>query len=366
MPRSAVAPARPQPRPLAIALALLATVASGLVVPAAKADGLPGGPLPRFGGVNLYMATSLPGRYTCGGETTDGELSAALDAARASGQDTVRSWFFQSFAKGGDFTAFDRLLEMTGRRGMRVIPVIANHQPHCEPSAERWKDLAYYRTGYRIPGAWGYQQSMRDYARSLARRYRGDRRIRFWQVMNEAETSSSNGRECAKRIEPNGHSVSANVLRAFADDVTGVLRTADPTHRVSLGVMGSNQCGAAHDEYEYVHAGAVNICDYHDYNDEVAKLPGTLQQRVEQCTRLRKQLVVTESGIQGYQADRCFLFGEKIVAAWEQRISGYVTWGNGVEAATPGTTDGFGLVPRGCSGVLSSALRTFKQRPPSR
>ena len=58
---------------------------------------------------------------------------------------------------------------------------------------------------------------------------------------------------------------------------------ADPYHLVSLGTTGEGHCGLVGADYQYVHAGAVDICEYHDYSAAPETAP-----RVNLCAGLQK------------------------------------------------------------------------------
>ena len=181
----------------------------------------------------------------------------------------------------------------------------------------------------------------------VARHYRNDPTIAFWQLVNEAETSS--GAICNRTPEPErfGNNVgrSANILRAFADEMTRTIKRVDPNHLVSLGTIGSGQCGAQEDEYQFVHAGRVDLCEYHDYGDVTQAIPddgfNRLRQRIDQCNALGKPLVVGEAGIVADVGDdgqstgsitietlgrRAALFNAKLSAAFAEGIDGYLIW----------------------------------------
>ena len=93
----------------------------------------------------------------------------------------------------------------------------------------------------------------------------------------------------------------AATLKSFATDVSGLVKSIDPNHLVSLGTIGGGQCGAQGAEYQDVHAvPTIDLCEYHDYqpNDP---MPGDqwngLQVRLDQCNALHKPLFVGETGI---------------------------------------------------------------------
>jgi len=280
----------------------------------------------RFVGQNSYRLASLPGGYTCGGELSSADLGTLLDQAKAAGATVVRTWFFQSYYQGSGrtWTALDRVLDAAATRGLKVIPVLTNQWPDCEFTA---KDDAFYTTGYRQAG-YGYDLSFRDWARTVATRYAGRSTIAFWQLVNEAETRS----DC----------YTGQALRAFADDMAGVLKAADPNHLVSLGTLGSGQCGATGDTYQYVHAGAIDLCEVHDYGAPSVAIPGDqwngMQRRIDQCAALGKPFFVGESGILANVgsgdglvspttlAQRAAYFAAKMTAAFAAGVDGYVLW----------------------------------------
>jgi hypothetical protein len=85
-------------------------------------------------GYNQYRLTSAPGGYVCDGGyggIDDARLGQLLDQVKASGANTVRTWFFQSYydADGtgpgaGSFSAFDRVVNAAAARGLKVVPVL--------------------------------------------------------------------------------------------------------------------------------------------------------------------------------------------------------------------------------------------------
>ncbi len=275
-------------------------------------------------GYNNYNLTSLPGGYTCGGNLDDATLNRLLDRVRTqAGANTVRTWFFQSYTQGQNkWAAFDRVLRAAAARGMKVVPVLVNHWSACEPGSST-KNVSFYRAGYKQAG-YGYQMSFRDYARTVAQRYADDPTIAFWQLVNEPGTNQVDG-ACDE-------AVGASALRAFADDMVGVIKAVDANHLVSLGTAGGGGCGTSYTNYSYVHAGAVDLCSYHDYGPPEAAMPGDewngLAFRVEQAAALGKPLFIGEAGIDkalGLQ-QRASYFDAKIRAAFSNGIDGYLIW----------------------------------------
>ena len=312
-------------------------------------------------GYNQYRLTSAPGGYACDGgygEVSDQKLAAWLDQIRAAGATVVRTWFFQSqfdpdgTGPGeGDFAAFDRVIQAAAERGMKVVPVLANNWADCEYAGAA-KDASFYESGFRSPG-YGYSLSYRDYARTLAAHYASEPAIAFWQLVNEAEAPNEGGGCDEARA--------ASALRGFAAEMTAELRSADPNHLVSLGTMGSGQCGTANGDYRAVHE-PVDICEYHDYDfsgdardDAAAPIPGDewngLAKRLEQCGPggLDKPLFVGEAGISDEVPleRRAAYFAAKLEAQFAAGVDGYALWDKVLEnagsPAAPGAHEGYGI-----------------------
>ena len=247
----------------------------------------------RFLGFNDYKFTSqtYAAGFTCGGQHSDSELAADFVAMHQLGVTVVRTWFFQSFVAGRDWSAFDRVLAAAGRNGIRVIPVLANQWGSCENfnhTQQQYKTLGWYRSGYADHADYGMPMSYADYATAVAKHYAGDSRIAFWQLMNEAEALDSQGGVCHEQA-------AAKAIRSFADHMTGVVKAADPYHLVSLGTSGDGHCGISDGDYEFVHAGAVDVCEYHDYTAFPAPAA-----RSNACAGLQKPLF---AGERGFKAD---------------------------------------------------------------
>ena len=299
-------------------------------------------------GYNQYRLTSAPGGYTCDGgygDVSDQKLAVWLDQIRAAGATVVRTWFFQSqfdpdgtgAREQGSFAAFDRVVAGAAARGMKVVPVLVNHWADCE-FAGAAKDVSFYESGYRSPG-YGYALSYRDYAQRVASHYANEPAIAFWQLANEAEAPSPGG-GCEQ-----GRAASA--LRGFAAEMTAAIKQADPNHLVSLGTMGSGQCGSAGGDYRQIHE-PVDICEYHDYDyegnpaDNVDNpMPGDewngLGKRLSQCgpAGLDKPLFIGEAGISSEVSlgARAEYFAAKIEAQLAAGVDGIVLWDKVLESS---------------------------------
>lgn len=306
-----------------------------------------GGQSVRFIGYNLPCAQPFL--------LDTGQLDYVLaNIADNSGATALRMWFFQSNGGPGNWGPFDQVIAAAKAHGMRIIPTMVNEWPTCEPvtaATQPRKTLSWYQAGYHQAGD-GYPLSFRDFAVQVAAHYADEPAIAFWQLVNEAE---------APTLQPGGgltcdEPTAAGALRAFGDDMSAALHTADSHHLVSLGTLGGSQCGLAGADFSYIHAGTVDLCEYHDYNDPLNPL-GTgqvdgLAARLNQCRNLPgggKPLFVGEAGIvnnvqpTGPQPapgsgppltleslqTRARLFHDKITAAFNAGVAGYQIWFKG-------------------------------------
>jgi hypothetical protein len=213
-----------------------------------------------------------------------------------------------------------------------------NEWQSCEPPSTN-KNLGFFQSDYKMANSYGYPLSFRTYATTVAKHYANKADIAFWQIGNELQNYTATG--CDTFAESAG----ASALRAFADDMTAAIKAVDPNHLVSLGTAGGGECGLSTTDYRYVNAGAVDICDYHDYYNVTQAMPNDgynrLAQRIAQCESLNKPIVVTESGIAAdvdatgvdtgtvtatTLQNRAGFFQAKLNAAFNGGVAGYVLW----------------------------------------
>ena len=143
--------------------------------------------------------------------------------------------------------------------------------------------------------------------------------------------------------------------------MTEAIKQADPNHLVSLGTMGSGQCGTANGDYRMVHE-PVDICEYHDYDYEGNPadnadnpMPGDewngLAERLEQCGPygLNKPLFVGEVGISSDVSldRRAEFFAAKLEAQTAAGVDGFVLWDKVLETSdadsVAGGHEGYGI-----------------------
>jgi endo-1,4-beta-mannosidase len=283
------------------------------------------------------------------GDALDASLSAI-----GSGKAAFRAWFFQYEATVGgrrDWTAFDRTLAVARTHGVKVIPVLVDQWGNCEgwPNPEAgYRNEAWYREGYRTrPTGPGLPAAYRDWVAEVVTRYRDDPTVLAWQLVNEAEAGTSLYGDCPESA--------TGSLVAFATDMAGLVKTIDPHHLLSLGSIGSGQCGMEGDAYETVHAvPGIDLCEYHDYDHPTEPVPGDewngLAVRLRQCAELGKPLFTGELGLRPGEADgtlagRAALLSEKVRAQLGAGSVGVLVWAWRDAAHGGSTLDDFFVGP---------------------
>jgi mannan endo-1,4-beta-mannosidase len=268
---------------------------------------------------------------------TTAQLEYYFDDIKAnSGGNVVRMWWFQSDMGTGSnpWAPFDTIVAAAKASGVRIIPTLTNQWNTCdEPSpATGEKELAWYQGGYTQPEG-GYALSYKTFATEMAAHFANTPTIAFWQLVNEAEAPSPTGCD---------ETAASAAMRSFADDMATTLHATDPHHLVNLGTQGMGECGTAGSDYAYVQAGAVDLCEIHDYTNPAVALDPTVAADIAACAALGKPTFVGESGIPAnVQADgssgsapittatlkqRAAFFKAKIDAANAAGLSGYVIW----------------------------------------
>lgn len=301
-----------------------------------------------FTGLNIYNANS---RDNCWYSLGSGSALASSLSQLRGGNAVIRAWFFQTEAtRAGhrDWSAFDHTLAAARLAHVRVIPVLVNQWGDCEgwsSYAAGYKTESWYRAGYRQrPTSPGTSATYRDWVREVVTRYRNDPTILAWQLVNEAEDKQSLTGSCS--------STAPATLRAFASDISTLIKHIDAHHLVSIGTIGTGQCGSAGSAYQSLHAlPNVDLCEVHDYS--TVAMAGDrwngLKVRLAQCAADHKVMFVGESGIRTSAtltpAKRAALFRQKLDAQRRAGIAGVVVW-DWRDAAHGGTaSDGYEIGP---------------------
>ncbi len=343
-------------------MTLVALVAASLVVPTTAVRAAPGfieaqgtqltldGEPFRFTGLNVYNANS---DGWCWFEYSDTEFAQAL-IDMGPGVNVIRAWFFQPLATTPagvrDWTRFDRTLQIAGQHGIRVIVTLTDQWGECgSTGANPFKDRAWYEGGYETEVLPDATVPYRDWVSEVVTRYKDDPNVAFWQLINEAEVNEVIGgvqQACPPGNEP------ADILRNWAQDVGGLVKSIDANHLVSLGTIGNGQCGAQGAQYQSVHdIPEIDLCEYHDYGSPSVGIPGDqfngLQVRLDQCAAIDKPLFVGEAGIDpdevgGTLQARADAFAAKIDAQFDAGVVGFLAW---AWSSMGSTTDNYDIGP---------------------
>jgi|GEM_PF-1744924 len=278
----------------------------------------------RFVGANAYGAANSSfyacGPYADSGRQPDLFLDTLFRHFRDHDMKVMRFWAFQSFANGGtDFSALDRVFRYANQYGIKVIPTLENQWDHCPGNIHKYAD--WYADGYKHPYG-NYPLSFRDYVTRVATRYRNEPAIAMWQLMNEAESQTSDGRNDAAS------------LLSFTRDVSHLIKSIDANHLVNLGTMGSGQPGTENENFRNLGAvPEIDVIEAHDYNDETVPFPSgtnSVANALSVAQSLNKPFFIGEAGIRigtdRTAAQRATLFSAKIRAIFDRGGIGYLIW----------------------------------------
>jgi endo-1,4-beta-mannosidase len=276
--------------------------------------------------LNIYNANS---RNNCWYTMGDGEALAQSLSQIGPHMDVFRAWFFQSLATTNgvrDWAAFDHTLSVARSHGVKVIATLTNQWGDCEQADPIYKTEAWYQSWYRLRDA-SLPVSYREWVAEVVTRYRSDPTILAWQLVNEAEDLTSKGGRCS--------STATRTLMNFTSDMARVVKSIDHNHLLSLGTVGTGQCGTQGAEYQEVHSvPGIDLCEFHDYGHPLSPLPGDqwngFMVRVRQCNALNKPLFVGETGIKtssiGSLEARAKAFAAKFAAQFQAGVVGQLIW----------------------------------------
>jgi mannan endo-1,4-beta-mannosidase len=278
----------------------------------------------RFTGLNFFQANMTSGIANCSSWAANSDLDSQL-TAMGPGHNVIRAWFFQNMAtRNGtrDWTAFDHTFAVAKAHGYKVIATLADQWDYCEGP---YKDKSWYGGGYRTSVLPGNTVPYRTWVQEVASRYKDDPTVAIWELVNEAEDAPS--APCPSDAE--------QVMYSFASDVSGLIKSIDPNHLVSLGGGGNGNCGTLDTDFAKVMAiPSLDICSVHDYYGASVTLSsdpnnGT-QKRISDCNALSKPTYTGESGIKVQDvsslAERASEFRNKLNAQIGAGESGFVAW----------------------------------------
>jgi mannan endo-1,4-beta-mannosidase len=291
-----------------------------------------------FTGMTIYDANSRT-VSTCWDTLNEGtRLSDSL--SMLDGQEVFRAWFYQGLAMTNgvrDWSAFDKTLAVAAAHNMRVLVSLSGEGGDCKDyPVDQHKYESWYRSGYKLPEASGV--SYLEWIAQVASRYRNNPAVFGYQLMGEAEDPIDASGTCSS---------SANAtLKAWADTSAATVKSADPNHLVTVGVIGTGQCGASGTAYQALHAGSdIDFCTTEDYGHPTVSLPGDqwngMLVRIAECGALGKPIIVTESGIQRSDPNRVAEWDVKMAAQFDAGIRGILIW----DWSPRWISDGFEVMP---------------------
>ncbi len=304
------------------------------VSPFVKATGtqliLEGNPY-RFVGVNFYNANSRKNCWYPLGYSNNA-LATALSYIPSA--DVFRAWFYQGLALTNgvrDWSAFDHTLAVADQYGKKVVVQLSGEGGDCgDYPRDQHKTAAWYSRGYKVaPNIRGFV-SYRDWVREFVTRYAGNRSILIYELVGEAEAPTDQRGTCSE-------SGAAATLRSFADDIGRMVKSIDRNHLLTLGVIGTGQCGASGAHYTLVHASPyLDVCTTEDHGKPTEPMPGDssngMQTRLTQCGSLNKPVFAQESAIKlraeagGSKPARARLFAVKLDAQFAAGVVGELLW----------------------------------------
>lgn len=311
----------------------------------------------RFTGVNIYNANSVNNYwYTLG---TGNGLSQAfndIDAGTGGNAKVMRAWFGQWQLKPSsntvDWSIFDHTINVAKAHGYKVVVVFADQDGTWDDGIKKTLDSQWYQSGYKTTvspatSTWGAinQWTYKDYVGQVVNRYKNDPTVMMWQLTNEAEPKAADG-SCSNAVSDAG----AVALQAFGDDMGGYIKSLDPNHLVSLGSIGTGQCGTSGGRFKTVHdTPNIDLCEMHDYvagQDIIGDQWNGMALRFQQCGELNKPLFVGEMGIDpnqvgGLQA-RADRIRSKLTAQFNAGSVGALLWEWRNAGQTGGDTYVFG------------------------
>lgn len=295
----------------------------------------------RFTGVNIYNANSVNNYwYTLGTGNGLAQAFDDIDAGTGGNAKVMRAWFGQWQLKPSnntvDWSVFDHTINTAKAHGYKVVVVFADQDGTWDDGIKKTLDSQWYQSGYKtvvsnVASTWNAvnQWTYKDYVGQVVNRYKNEPTVLMWQLTNEAEPKAADG-SCSDATSDAG----AAALHNFGDDMGGYIKGLDPNHLVSLGSIGTGQCGTSGGRFKTVHdTPNIDLCEMHDYianQDIIGDQWNGMALRFQQCNELNKPLFVGEMGIDpnqvgGLQA-RADRLRSKIGAQFNAGSVGTIVW----------------------------------------
>jgi mannan endo-1,4-beta-mannosidase len=244
---------------------------------------LHGAPFSFLGAVSWGIAGTTGTCRVSSFSTQEDALIRSFDDMVDMRASAFRIWAFQSYAgpSGRDYSSFDRVVSYARRAGVRLIMVLENNWADCTEGGQR--NDAWFAAGYRAPYG-SYALSLSDYAQGLVSHFRDEPTILAWEIMHEATADDF------------------NALDAFAQDMSSVIRSADPNHLISLGAENGTAPGTSNADdpsnYQKLHDHPnIDIIDVHDLNAPDVALPTTMSRDAAIAAALGKPIFAGASAV---------------------------------------------------------------------
>ena len=273
----------------------------------------------RFVGVNVYSLASFPpnsGKYYCGLAHSDRDVADIMGEVAAMGGNVIRLSVYQAFTEGGtDFSRLDFVIAEAKRHGLRLILTLENQWADCTAGGYKYAD--WYCDGYRQPYG-SYRLSFVECVRLIVGRYREEPTVLMWQLMNEAES-----RNAWWMAEP-------EPLRAFAVEMSALIKSLDRRHPVSLGTGEVTRPGSGGGNYcALAGLAGLDVIEAHDYGDERQAWPPAIAWANGIGALVGKPFFIGEVGISSppfSRQERAELIRAKMEAAWDAGVEGILVW----------------------------------------
>lgn len=225
-------------------------------------------------GLNAYqLATDWDVNVGCGAEVDLDAFFGELPDGSLTRFNAFQSLAVNRYSGELDFTAIDRVVEAAERYGQMVLPVLAGQDGACEDEVFKQRD--WYLEGWRERAE--MPLSHHDWVVAAVNRWSASQAIAAWEPVGEPEPSVCPTGNCDLPVR-SCPTDSAEVLRAWTDEVGQLIREQDPGRLITSGVIGGDQCGIAGDGYaQLADSPFVDVMQYHDY-DNAALLPARLEQ----------------------------------------------------------------------------------------
>jgi mannan endo-1,4-beta-mannosidase len=219
---------------------------------------------------------------------------------------------------------------------------LTNQWGDCEnvSGSPVYKFESWYQSDYKSTVDAGMTTTYREWVQEVVTRYRDNPTILAWQMINEGETRTAGTWSCSSTANASVHN--------WAVDVSGLIKSLDSNHLVSLGTIGNGQCGTSTGTaYEDLHAiSTIDLCEYHDYDSPTSLMPGDqwngLATRLSQCQARGKPMFIGEVGIKTSDflspATRAAYMDAKWSEQFGAGVVGVMPW----EWATSGQNSGDG------------------------